>query len=612
MSKYTKEACISFCRNLDTIEELKECNFARYKFIVANHWEDVCFAHMPQPIKKERKKRQRKPESEINKPIKHSLEECIAICKQYQTRKDLKAANNTIYQYVVDHFWRRECFAHMHRSGTPNDTPPMPVGDGNKHRTLRQCIEEIQLGGYKTLKELYTQNKTLYSYIHIHNFQDACFADLVRCRQKIEEPPLLAGPAQRLTYKFRIPHREDLDRYMQVANNLYNQALWTFRHALDDKENQQWLSFFTLRDIMKTTPNLDGEINYLLMPNTLMADKVIQDLATLCNVWAAQMRDHQSGQPWPHLPGYKPKGGMTAMRTTRKNSRIRDGVLTLAKGVTIRIPDYERYASNLRYYVGTTIIPHHRFIEVAVQYDRAITPNPSLDESSYAAIDIGLDNLVTMVDQYQATIYCGRFLKSYNQHYNDQMRILRKQARQQGVNHRTHYTSRMQTLSDNRVAYVNDIMHKLSHHIVEYLKAHHIGVLIVGWNPDIKQGKHLNRNTRRMFQLIPHGRLIADLRYKCEAAGIGFITTEESHTSKCDALALEPICHHETYLGRRTHRGLFQSSTGKLINADVNGALNIMRKVIGDSSFVREILDMRHLFNPVSYKNPSQYITDKS
>lgn len=103
---------------------------------------------------------------------------------------------------------------------------------------------------------------------------------------------------------------------------------------------------------------------------------------------------------------------------------------------------------------------------------------------------------------------------------------------------------------------------------------------------------------------IDFARLVSYLEYKCELAGIKIVIYEESYTSKCDSLAFEKIGKHDSYLGRRKKRGLFQSSVGKIINADVNGALNIMRKVVGDScESVCRIIDRGLLFNPVRIMN---------
>lgn len=114
----------------------------------------------------------------------------------------------------------------------------------------------------------------------------------------------------------------------------------------------------------------------------------------------------------------------------------------------------------------------------------------------------------------------------------------------------------------------------------------------------------MGKKNNQKFTQIPFARLVSYLEYKCELAGIEIVIHEESYTSKCDFLAFEKIGKHENYLGKRKNRGLFQSSVGKLINADVNGALNIMRKVVGDScESIRRIIDRGLLFNPVRITN---------
>jgi transposase len=98
------------------------------------------------------------------------------------------------------------------------------------------------------------------------------------------------------------------------------------------------------------------------------------------------------------------------------------------------------------------------------------------------------------------------------------------------------------------------------------------------------------------------------LKYKAELNGINFQTTEEAYTSKCDSLTMETLEHHENYSGKRVHRGLFVSSAGFAMNADVNGAVNIVRKVVGNS-YASRIINSGLLFNPV--KSPEVF-TNKS
>lgn len=101
-----------------------------------------------------------------------------------------------------------------------------------------------------------------------------------------------------------------------------------------------------------------------------------------------------------------------------------------------------------------------------------------------------------------------------------------------------------------------------------------------GWKQNVSLGKRNNQN----FVSIPFEMLISMLRYKSERQGLRFVEINESHTSKCSSFDLEPVCHHDTYVGRRVRRGLFKTRDGILINADINGSYNIMRKVKGDAA----------------------------
>jgi len=116
--------------------------------------------------------------------------------------------------------------------------------------------------------------------------------------------------------------------------------------------------------------------------------------------------------------------------------------------------------------------------------------------------------------------------------------------------------------------------------LINWCVENDIGTLVVGKNDGWKQaigiGKHNNQN----FVSIPHARFIKMLQYKGELAGVEVIVTEESYTSKCSFLDNEPVCKHEQYQGRRIQRGLFRSRDGTLINADINGAANIIRKAV--------------------------------
>lgn len=106
-----------------------------------------------------------------------------------------------------------------------------------------------------------------------------------------------------------------------------------------------------------------------------------------------------------------------------------------------------------------------------------------------------------------------------------------------------------------------------------------IGTLVIGKNPEWKQEVNMGSRNNQNFVQIPHARFIQMLSYKAQLVGIRVLITEESYTSKCSFLDSEPIGKHERYMGKRVKRGLFRSAMGHYINADVNGAYNIIRKV---------------------------------
>jgi putative transposase len=118
---------------------------------------------------------------------------------------------------------------------------------------------------------------------------------------------------------------------------------------------------------------------------------------------------------------------------------------------------------------------------------------------------------------------------------------------------------------------------------VKWCVDHGIDTLVVGKNDGWKQGIGIGRRNNQQFVSIPFESLLHKLAYKCEDTGIGFVETEESFTSKCSFLNDEPLQHQDSYLGRRVKRGLFQAADGTLINADVNGSYNIMRKAFPDA-----------------------------
>ena len=141
--------------------------------------------------------------------------------------------------------------------------------------------------------------------------------------------------------------------------------------------------------------------------------------------------------------------------------------------------------------------------------------------------------------------------------------------------------------------------------MVNFCIEHKIGTIVLGRNKNWKDSISLSKTVNQNFVGIPFYKLMNMLAYKCKRLGINFVLQEEAYTSKCDALAFESIEKHESYKGSRIKRGLFKSSVGKLINADINGALNILRKFLNSTketsefSVLQKIIGSGLVFRPV-------------
>ena len=169
----------------------------------------------------------------------------------------------------------------------------------------------------------------------------------------------------------------------------------------------------------------------------------------------------------------------------------------------------------------------------------------------------------------------GRPLKAINQYYNKRKAILQSQLPPDQKTSR-----RIQQLTHKRNQCVNDVLHRSSRIIIDWCVEHQIGTLVIGKNDGWKQEIDLGKRNNQNFVQIPHARLIEMLQYKGALVGIEVMVCEESYTSKCSFLDNEPIQKHDSYQGKRVKRGLFVASDGRTINADINGAANIIRKVI--------------------------------
>lgn len=223
-----------------------------------------------------------------------------------------------------------------------------------------------------------------------------------------------------------------------------------------------------------------------------------------------------------------------------------------------------------------------RYFDVSYVYEAE--PMPKVEQTGRAlGIDLGVDNLATCVSSTgQSFIIDGRRLKSINQWYNKRNAFLQSIKDLQGIKG---LTNRQAGLLDKRNHQVSDYLNKSARYIVDWCEAHQVSKIVVGYNPDLKQSVNMGKRNNQNFTQIPIFTLKRKLESLCERYGIEVVEQEESYTSKASALdndaipvwnADNPQTYH--FSGKRIKRGLYQTAKGWLVNADCNGAANILVK----------------------------------
>ncbi|WXG40400.1 MAG: transposase [Candidatus Freyarchaeum deiterrae] len=364
-----------------------------------------------------------------------------------------------------------------------------------------------------------------------------------------------------------------LSRLCRHSKNLYNEANYIVRQNL--LKTGKWVRYNELAGMLK-----DSE-NYKALP----AQTAQQTLRVLDRSWKSFFRAVKEWKRHPEkyfnrpkIPGYKEKNGEFLLVFTNQQCRIIDREIRFPERVGLRV--VTRLGEEKVDLREVRIVPIGVGYALEVVYHK-IVETVRLDESRIAGIDLGLRNIATIVNNIgeKPIAVKGGVVKSINQYYNRERARLQSIYDRQGIR----ADSKLRRLTEKRNRKINDMFHKLSREIVDWCVKHYVGVIVLGHNRNWKQNSNLGRRNNQNFVQIPFNKLISQIQYKAGEVGITVIEQEEDHTSKCSFLDGEPVQHFDKYAGNRTSRGLFRSSKGIIINADVNAAYNIVRKAFPDA-----------------------------
>ena len=378
----------------------------------------------------------------------------------------------------------------------------------------------------------------------------------------------------------------------RYSNNLYNVALYNIRQYYFSEK--KFLTYESNYHECKVNENY-GLLQAGVAQQTLkIADRSFKSFFNL--VKKAKSGEYRFQDI--KIPHYREKGGMFVLVLSTNAINIKDGFLQIPMsrafskahaGKLIKIAFPERLADKKIKEVRIIPIFKGQYFKIQYVYEQA-EQNLNLSNDNALAIDIGLENFATCITTIGTSfIMDGRKLKSINQYWNKRKAQLQSIADKQ----KNKSTRLIQCITTKRNNRAKDYVRKTAKYIVNYCINNNIGTIICGYNSDFKRSINLGKMTNQQFTQISFGSLREQLSSLCEQYGMRYIEQEESYTSKASFLDLDeiPVYNPEQpytgkFSGKRIHRGLYRYSDGRIANADLNGAANIMNKSKQNYDFV--------------------------
>ena len=375
---------------------------------------------------------------------------------------------------------------------------------------------------------------------------------------------------------------KNLRELSHIAKNLTNEAIYNVRQSYFNEG--KYLNYEKNYALLKNSENYKSL-------NSNMAQQILKEVDSMFQSFFGLIKLAEKGRysfKDIKLPYYLPKDSFTTLvigfvRFNRNQLTIpySQSYKKGHKGITINLPPKlaGKKVKEIR------IIPKSkaRFFEIQYCYE-AEEIQSNLDENHVLAVDLGVDNLAACVtSKGKSFIIDGKRLKSINQWFN------KENARLQCIKDKQKFgkksTNKQQTIRRNRNNKVNDYMNKSARMIINYCLNNDIGTLVCGYNKTFQRNSDIGKKNNQNFVNIPFGKLREKFRYLCKLYGIKYIEQEESYTSKASFFDEDiiPVYNQDTpqtytFSGKRIKRGLYQCANGKTLNADINGALNILKK----------------------------------
>ena len=370
---------------------------------------------------------------------------------------------------------------------------------------------------------------------------------------------------------------DELDHLCFLSKNLYNATLYTVRQYYF--EHKQFLNFQAVNKMYVSGNHPD----YRALPakvakyTQMLVDQNFKSFFALLKLKAQGKYDKPI-----KIPSYLKKTGKQIIIYEKGAiSFKKKGFVQLSKtNIKIKTSLTKETVQFVRF------VPRNHYIAIEIGYH---VNEPELkSNNNVLAIDIGVNNIASFVTtDGDKCLINGRQLKYINHNYNKAVADAKSKLKITHNQNSSKYISQIINKRNNRI---NDYLHKITTYIVNHAVSKDIGTIVVGYNKEWKQDTNMGKVNNQNFVHIPFYRLINMLEYKCRLKGIKFQTIVESYTSKCSFVDNEEIKKHTSYFGKRITREWFKTKNGLIVNADINGAYNILKKYMQKNATWNELL----------------------
>ena len=364
----------------------------------------------------------------------------------------------------------------------------------------------------------------------------------------------------------------ELDNLCWLSKNLYNSTLYNVRQYYF--ENKKLLKYQVINKMYVDTNNPD----YRVLPSKvakhtqMLVERNFKSFFGLLKLKSKGEYDKPV-----KIPKYLNK------KTGRQVVHYEKGAISFKEQGYIKLSKTEikiktKLTKDKVQFVR--LVPKNNYIVIEIGYN--IQEKEQKLNDNILAIDIGVNNIASCIttngDKF---LINGKQLKYINHNYNKKIADIQSKLKLTHNKNKSRYKSNVTNKRNNRI---NDYLHKITTYIVNQAVSKNIATIVVGYNKEWKQDTNIGNINNQNFVNIPFYRFISMLEYKSKLKGITFKTITEEYTSKCSFIDEEEIGKHTEYAGKRINRNFFKSKKGIIINADINGAYNILKKYMKENA----------------------------